>query len=132
MEVIVETDGGARGNPGPAAIAAVVSFGNKKKILTEHIGHATNNQAEYRAVILALRWVKGQYPMPIRLELRIDSELVGRQLTGLYRIRDQKLRPLFDEAKTLLGGFEESTVTVVKRAENTEADRLVNRVLDAQ
>lgn len=132
MKVVVQTDGGARGNPGPAAIAAIVTSGGERQVLTEFIGWATNNQAEYRAVILALRWVKGHHSMPIQLELRIDSELVGRQLTGLYRTKDQKLRPLFDEARALLEGFDETTVKVVRRDGNTEADRLVNQILDGQ
>lgn len=132
MKVIVETDGGARGNPGPAAIAAVVRLDEKKKILTEHIGHATNNQAEYRAVILGLRWVAEHYPAGVTLELRLDSELVGRQLSGLYRVKDAKLKHLYTEAKTLLDSFSSTTVTLVRREANKEADRLVNQVLDAQ
>lgn len=132
MEVIVETDGGARGNPGPAAIAAIVRFGDKKKIVTEPIGHATNNQAEYRAVILGLHWVAEHYPAGVALELRLDSELVGRQLSGLYRVKDAKLKHLYTEAKTLLDSFSKATVTIVRREANIEADRLVNQVLDGQ
>jgi ribonuclease HI len=133
-ELVVYTDGGARGNPGPAAIGAVVldpSSDPPEVVATvsECIGVATNNVAEYRAVIEGLK--AAQAVGARRVVLRADSQLVIRQLEGRYRVKQAHLRPLFDEARALLEGFPEVELTHVRREDNVDADALVNAALDA-
>jgi ribonuclease HI len=132
--VIVRSDGGARGNPGPAAIGAVVLDGtvDPPAVLTtvsESIGIATNNVAEYRALIAGLE-AAGQYGAR-RLVVRADSELLVRQLEGRYRVKSAHLRPLYEEARALLAGYDEVDLGHVRREENADADALVNAALDA-
>lgn len=131
---MVSCDGGARGNPGPAAIGAVVTgvTGGERVVLasiSEAIGVATNNVAEYRAVIAGLE--AAQRFQPRAVELRADSELVIRQLEGRYRVRNPGLQPLYHRVRDLLSGFEEVTLRHVPRAQNADADALVNAALDA-
>lgn len=123
------TDGGARGNPGPSGIGAVVWNGNE--LVGRHkkyIGVATNNQAEYRAVILALEEVK---KLSVEeLEFFLDSELVVKQLNREYKVKDKDLAPLFVQVWNLSMGFKRVTFTHVPREKNKEADKLVNEAID--
>ena len=133
-EVVVYSDGGARGNPGPAAIGAVVldpSTDPPQVLATvsERIGVTTNNVAEYRAVIEGVR--AAQAFGRRRLVLRADSQLVIRQLEGRYRVKQAHLRPLYEEARALLDQFTEVDLGHVRREDNADADALVNAALDA-
>lgn len=133
-ELVVYTDGGSRGNPGPAAIGAVVldpSSDPPEVVATvsECIGVTTNNVAEYQAVIEGLKAALAVGAR--RVVLRADSQLVIRQLEGRYRVKQAHLRPLFEEARALLDEFPEVELTHVRREENTDADALVNAALDA-
>ncbi len=130
----VQCDGGSRGNPGPAAIGAVVLDATVEppallQSISECIGVATNNVAEYRAVIEALRAAREYSPRLIRV--RADSQLVIRQLEGRYRVKNVGLRPLFEEARELLAQFDEVDLEHVRRERNVDADALVNAALDA-
>jgi len=126
------TDAGARGNPGPAAIA--VLFFEGTKLIKQHgefIGTATNNQAEYTAVIKALELGRS---MTKELELFTDSELIARQLKGTYKVKDAKLKPLHEQAKALEKEFAKISYSSVMRTNLRIwlADKLVNKILDAQ
>ena len=131
-KLIVNVDGGARGNPGPAAIGAVVrtATGEVLEERGERIGKATNNVAEYRAVLLGIE--RAAALGASELELVGDSELIVRQVKGEYKVKDANLRELHAQVKRALGGFEGWSIRHVRRAENAEADRLVNRVLDGE
>lgn len=129
----VFTDGGARGNPGPAAVGIVIydHTGRKVKTINKCIGVASNNQAEYRAAGEALEFIKNEYGLS-QVDLFLDSELVARQLNGRYKVKDQHLKPLFSKIREFviaLGGS--VSFTYVRREENQEADRLVNKALDS-
>ncbi|MBA2522389.1 MAG: ribonuclease HI family protein [Solirubrobacterales bacterium] len=132
MRLTVHVDGGARGNPGPAAIAAVLSDADGQVIdeASETIGRATNNVAEYRALIMGIE--RAQALGATELELVGDSELVVKQVRGEYRVKDAGLKPLHSAAQNALGGFAEWTIRHVKRERNAEADALVNQALDAE
>ena len=127
-------DGGARGNPGPAAIGAVVldpSVDPPQVLATvsERIGETTNNVAEYEAVIAGLKAAK---PFGARrIQVRADSLLVIKQLQGEYRVRQAHLKPLHAEARELLRGYAHVDLAHVPRAQNADADALVNAALDA-
>jgi len=128
--VRVNVDGGARGNPGPAAIAAVV-YGGDGEMLEERsaaIGVATNNVAEYRALLLGIE--RAAALGAAEIELLGDSELVVRQVNGEYKVKDANLRELHRQVREALGGFEAWSFRHVRREENAEADRLVNEELD--
>ncbi len=134
--VIAYTDGGARGNPGPAGIG-VYMLDEKGAVVTEYkeyIGNGTNNFAEYQAVARALELVKarfGKKTKEMAVELRMDSELVKKQLGGEYQIKEPGLVPLFIQIHNLrVANFPNLTFTHVPRAENKEADRLVNEAID--
>ena len=132
MKLILHVDGGARGNPGPAAIGVVVSDpdGNVVDELGERIGHATNNVAEYRAVI---RGVERAHELGAdEVELIGDSELVARQLSGVYKVKHPAMKPLFEEARAALGRLGSWRIRTVPRAENARADTLVNEALDSR
>ena len=128
---MLHVDGGARGNPGPAAIGVVVSGPDGQPIdeLSETIGHATNNVAEYRAVLKGLERAKELGAT--ELEIVGDSELVARQLSGVYKVKHPGIRPLYEQAMASLRGFERWSIRTVPRAENARADALVNAALDA-
>jgi ribonuclease HI len=133
-ELLIYCDGGARGNPGPAAIGAVVldpSTDPPSRLATvsESIGVATNNVAEYRALIAALEAAR-EFPAH-GVRIRADSQLVVRQLQGRYRVKQPHLRPYFERARDLLAAYENVELAHVRREENTEADALVNAALDA-
>jgi ribonuclease HI len=129
-EVRVNVDGGSRGNPGPAAIAAVVQDGDGEVVeeRSEAIGTATNNVAEYRALLLGIERATALGAR--RLELIGDSELIVRQVNGEYKVKDEALRELHRQVQKALERFEKWSVRHVRRDENAEADRLVNEELD--
>ena len=130
MRVVVHVDGGARGNPGPAAVAAVASsadgdiLGERK----QYIGEATNNVAEYRALLLGLELARGLGAEEV--EVVSDSELVARQIGGEYKVKHPRLKPLFIEATRELRTFHKWAVLTVGREDNARADELVNEALD--
>jgi ribonuclease HI len=128
--LIVNVDGGARGNPGPAAVAAVVqdADGGVLEERSERIGTATNNVAEYRALLLGIE--RASAFGAGELELVGDSELIVRQVNGEYKVKDATLRELHAEVRRALSGFDGWTIRHVRREENAEADRLVNEALD--
>ena len=131
MKVVVHVDGGARGNPGPAAAAAVISTPDGEEIgdAAERIGAATNNVAEYRALLLGLR--RARELGATEVEVVNDSELIAKQVTGSYRVKNADLKPLHAQALEALRGFERWSIRSVPRAENAGADALVNQALDA-
>ena len=129
-KLTVNVDGGARGNPGPAAIGAIVRD-DDGRVLTERgecIGRATNNVAEYRALLLGIELAAelgaGE------LELVGDSELIVRQVEGRYKVKDAGLRALHGQVKVALAPFESWSIRHVRRENNADADRLVNAALD--
>jgi ribonuclease HI len=126
----VNVDGGARGNPGPAAIAAILATpdGELVEERKELIGEATNNVAEYRALLLGIERARALGANEV--ELVADSELVVRQVRGEYKVKDAGLKPLHAEVVRALGGFDDWSIRHVRREENAEADRLVNEALD--
>jgi ribonuclease HI len=129
-KVIIFSDGGARGNPGPAGIGAVI-YDDKRRVLaeiSEYLGETTNNQAEYRALIAALKKTQGLAASEV--ECYLDSELVVRQLNGEYKVKNKDLAPLFLEIHNLRLGFKKISFTHVPREENREADRLANEAMD--
>lgn len=131
MKAVVNVDGGARGNPGPAAVGVVVRDGDGEIVEErgERIGTATNNVAEYRALLLGIE--RARELGASELELVGDSELIVRQVKGEYKVKDATLRGLHAEVKEALGPFESWSIRHVRREQNAEADRLVNEVLDA-
>jgi ribonuclease HI len=131
LKLVVNVDGGARGNPGPAAIGVVVSQPDGTVIdeFAERIGVATNNVAEYRAVLKGIE--RAQALGAGEVELIGDSELVARQLTGAYKVKHPSMKPLHAEALAALSGFDRWRIRTVPRAQNARADELVNAALDA-
>ena len=131
MKVVVHVDGGARGNPGPAAIGVVVSEpdGGVLEELGERIGVATNNVAEYRALLRGLE--RAQARDAREIEIVNDSELVARQITGAYKVKHPAMKPLHAEAIAALREFDRWSIRSVPRADNARADELVNEALDA-
>jgi ribonuclease HI len=132
LEVVVHSDGGARGNPGPAGIGVVVTdaAGRVLAEIAEGIGHATNNVAEYRAVIAGLE--RARELGAARVRVRADSLLVVSQLAGAWKVKEAGLRPLWARARELASGFEQVTFEHVRRERNRAADALANRAMDAQ
>ena len=132
MKLIVHVDGGARGNPGPAAAAAVVTTPEGEVVdeASEFLGRATNNVAEYRGLILGLDRAKALGATEI--EVYNDSELVAHQINGRYKVKHPDMKPLYEQAIARLRSFGRWRVLNVPRAQNAEADALVNRELDAQ
>lgn len=130
MKLIIHTDGGSRGNPGDAGIGAVLadSSGIVKKEISEHIGKATNNQAEYTALIRALEEAKKYRADSIQIFM--DSELIVKQLKQEYKVKNKDLAPLFVKVWNLLNGFDKWSVQHVMREKNKRADELVNKALD--
>jgi ribonuclease HI len=131
VRVVVHVDGGARGNPGPAAAAAVVSApdGTVLAEAAEAIGTATNNVAEYRGLLLGLERARALGATEV--DVVNDSELVARQVTGVYKVKHPDMRPLHAAALAALGEFERWSMRSVPRAQNADADALVNQALDA-
>jgi ribonuclease HI len=130
MKVIVHVDGGARGNPGPAAAACVVSspFGEVIDEQAQLLGKATNNVAEYRALLLGL--ARARELGAGEVEVIGDSELIAKQVQGIYKVKHPAMRPLYLEAMEALRAFDSWSIRTVPRAQNAEADALVNAALD--
>jgi ribonuclease HI len=130
VRVIVNVDGGSRGNPGPAAIAAVVQDEGGGVLLEkgERIGTATNNVAEYKALLLGI--AEAGELGATELELVGDSELIVKQVKGEYKVKDATMKQLHAEVREALGPFDSWSIRHVRREQNAEADRLVNEVLD--
>jgi ribonuclease HI len=125
----VNVDGGARGNPGPAAIGVVVRAGGEViEEVGEKIGKATNNVAEYKALLKGIELAAAHGAS--ELELIGDSELVVRQVEGRYKVKNAGMKELHEEVKRALRGFDSWSIRHVRRAENADADRLVNEALD--
>lgn len=137
-KLIIYADGGSRGNPGPAA-SGVLICDEKGKVIkeySEYLGTATNNEAEYQAVIFALKKAKALYGKKVvkntQVEIKSDSELLVRQLNGEYKILDSKIQPLFLKVWNLKIGFSKVKFSLIPREKNKEADKLVNEALDNQ
>ena len=130
------TDGGSRGNPGPAASAFVVyKKGDVLNTGSKYLGIKTNNQAEYTAVILALDWLEGNLQTDIEvINFYLDSELVVRQLTGIYKIKDQQLRELATQIRSKIAKLDrlDFKFVAIPRESNKLADYLVNEALDSR
>ena len=130
MKVVVHVDGGARGNPGPAAAACVITSPDGE-LLGEHaqlLGRATNNVAEYRAVLLALE--RARELGANEVELIGDSELIAKQVMGQYKVKHEALRALHRETLAAFKAFDHWSIRTVPRAQNADADALVNAALD--
>jgi ribonuclease HI len=130
VKLRVNVDGGARGNPGPAAAACVVSSPDGETLLqrAQLLGVTTNNVAEYRALLLGLRCVAELGAAEV--EVVGDSELIARQVQGVYKVKHEAMRPLHREAIEALKGFQKWSIRTVPRAQNAAADALVNAALD--
>lgn len=143
-KIIIYCDGGARGNPGPAALGVVIrsndfqikSNNNRIKEYSKYLGEATNNEAEYQAVIFGLKKVKQligkEKAKKEKIEIRMDSELVVNQLNGEYKIKEKDLIPFFIEIWNLKQNFGEVKFIHIPREQNKEADRLVNGELNGK
>jgi ribonuclease HI len=131
VKVVVHVDGGARGNPGPAAAGAVISTtdGDVLDESAEVIGVATNNVAEYRALLLGLDRARALGASEV--DVVNDSELVAKQVNGQYKVKHPDLKTLHAAAMQALRGFERWSIRSVPRKQNADADALVNRALDA-
>jgi ribonuclease HI len=129
-KLVIHVDGGARGNPGPAAIGVVVSDPNGTVVdeIAERIGAATNNVAEYTALLRGVR--RAAELGAEEIEIVNDSELVARQLTGAYKVKHPAMRPLYLDAMEALRPFKSWKIRSVPRAQNARADALVNAALD--
>ncbi len=137
-KIIIYTDGGSRGNPGPAAIG-IIFCNQKKQVIkkySRYLGKATNNVAEYQAAISALKKFKALFGKKLakstEIELNSDSELLTKQLNGEYKILDSKIQPLFLEIWNLKLDFKKVKFKLISRKKNKEADSLVNEVLNSQ
>ena len=137
-KIIIYTDGGSRGNPGPSAVGVV--FCNEKeqmiKSYSEYLGEATNNEAEYQAAIFALKKFKALFGKKLanssEVELRSDSELLIKQLNGEYKVLEPKIQQLFLAVWNLRLDFKKVKFKLIPRQKNQEADKLVNQALDNQ
>lgn len=138
-EIIIHTDGGARGNPGPAAIGITATTGNGEILfeISEFLGHETNNVAEYTAVIHALEHLREHDIKPEKIVFILDSELIVRQIVGTYRVKEPRLQTLNQKVKEIIQelkttrGLKTIDFQNVLRNENKRADQLVNQALDS-
>lgn len=130
MKIILYTDGASRGNPGAAAIGVVLKDerGNEIEAIGESIGTATNNEAEYRAL---LRGLERAAHHATEIEVRTDSELMARQLKGIYKVRAANLKSLHEQAQRALKKFKRATIVIVPRELNRQADELANQALNS-
>lgn len=131
-KLVIYTDGGARGNPGPAGIGVVIWDRDHLRVvdkISRFIGHATNNQAEYHALLAGLQRAKELQALEI--DFYLDSELLVKQLRQEYRVKDQELASLFTKAWNLAQNFKKINYYHVPREKNKEADKLVNLAIDA-
>ncbi len=130
-EVIAHIDGASRGNPGPAAYAVVVesSDGSKLAGFSGYLGRATNNFAEYQALLAALEYaLRNHY---LRVHVQTDSELLARQIEGVYKVKSPGLKPLQEQARQMIARLESFSIQHVPREQNHEADQLANQALEA-
>jgi len=132
VKLVVHVDGGSRGNPGPAAAAAVLSTpdGDVVDEAARTLGSTTNNVAEYRGLLLGLE--RAAALGATEVEVINDSELIAHQVTGRYKVKHPDMKPLHAEALGALGGFERWSIRPVPRAQNADADALVNQALDGE
>jgi len=130
MKVTAHVDGGARGNPGPAAAGCVITSPEGEVLgeYTQLLGTQTNNVAEYRALLLAL--AKARELGASEIEVIGDSELIAKQVKGIYKVKHPAMKPLYLDAMEALRGFERWSIRTVPRAQNADADALVNAALD--
>jgi ribonuclease HI len=132
--ITIHTDGGARGNPGPSGIGVVIEAGGTKKTYREFIGYATNNEAEYKALLFALQKVKQVFgktkAKTLSIDCFLDSELVVKQLNHEYKINDENIQKFFLQIWNITVEFEKIRYNHIPREKNTEADRLANLALD--
>ncbi len=131
VKLVVHVDGGSRGNPGPAAAGAVLRTPDGELVAeaSQTIGRATNNVAEYRALLLGLERARELGATVV--EVVNDSELIAKQITGRYKVKHADMKPLHAEARRALAGFDRWSIRSVPRAQNADADALVNAALDA-
>ena len=130
QKIIIYTDGGARGNPGPAGIGVVIGDDYEHG---EYIGETTNNIAEYKALVFAIKKAKSLYKehcSTLDLEIRMDSELIVKQMKGEYKVKNEGLRPLFLEVQKYIPEFHHVSFHHIPREKNSRADALVNKALD--
>ena len=129
-KVVLYTDGGSRGNPGPSGIGVVVLDSKKKKIkeISKYIGEATNNIAEYSALVCGLEEAATLGASDVVVFM--DSELLAKQLSGEYRVKDGNIRPLFEKALGILKNFSSFEIKHIAREKNKEADKLVNKAIN--
>jgi len=130
MKLFIHTDGGARGNPGPGAVGIVIA-NEKKEIIKEigkFIGRSTNNEAEYQAVVEALKTCGEKKNLDI--EFFIDSLLIVNQLNGKFKVKEPRMKKYFNEIKLLEKNFKSVKYTHIERSKNYAADKIVNEVLD--
>ena len=129
-KLVIYVDGGSRGNPGPSGVGVVIldASGKRLKEISKYIGETTNNIAEYNALLYGL-----EEALMLRIDeivVNLDSELVAKQLTGDYRVKDSGLKPLFERAMNMLKSFKSFEVRHIEREKNKEADKLVNRAIN--
>lgn len=130
-EVVIYTDGGARGNPGPAGAGVVIIHGDKTFEHKKYLGNPqTNNWAEYEAVILALHEAKKHGLAGKSIEVRMDSKLAVEQISGNWKIKEPSLKPQVAKVHALLADFPKNKFVHIPREQNAEADRLVNEAID--
>jgi len=135
-KIVIYTDGGARGNPGPAGAGAVI-LNDKNEVVAEvsdYLGKTTNNVAEYEALIRALAVLKSMFGAELskmEIEIKMDSELIVRQMQGRYRVKAPELKPRFRQVQSLLTSMPHYSFNHIPREQNSEADALVNKAIDA-
>jgi ribonuclease HI len=131
VKLVVHVDGGSRGNPGPAAAGAVVSTPGGEIVdeASELLGVATNNVAEYRGLLLGL--ARARALGATEVEVVNDSELIAKQVNGVYKVKHAAMRPLYLDALAALRDFDSWSIRSVPRAQNADADALVNQALDS-
>ena len=131
MNVIINIDGGSRGNPGPAGAGVVIRAADDGTVLQQagvFLGTATNNVAEYRGLIEGLR--RAEALGATQVDVVSDSELLVRQMLGQYRVKNEGLKPLHEEANSLAGRFEKFSIRHVRREQNTLADEMANKAMN--
>ena len=135
MKLIINTDGGSRGNPGKGACAFVITDSDGKVVAEEgkYLGVCTNNEAEYEAVILALQWVANNLVEQLpEIVFKADSKLVVEQLSGRFKVKHPRIKLLYGAVKELEKKLNNVNYFYIPREENYQADRMVNQILDQQ
>ena len=129
-KLLIYIDGASRGNPGPAGAGVVIFDEDKNKVkdYSKYLGETTNNVAEYNALIYAL--TEAHMLGSKHIVLHTDSELVAKQLKGEFRVKDSKIKPIFEQALHLINGFEKIEIKLIERSLNKEADRLANKAIN--